>query len=77
MKYEEELRWAACRGKKRFDCRPVAWNAARRMRRRRSTPVTSYYCRWCGGWHVGRRSRRRGEKNRLIEKITLRELTVG
>lgn len=42
-----------CQGKARHAIAKFARREARRLQQEKGETVVPYYCRFCGGWHVG------------------------
>jgi hypothetical protein len=57
MSSKRRLRRRSCERKRRYD-RLAAIKRAKSLRHR-SASYHAYECAFCGGWHVGRRNRRR------------------
>lgn len=49
----------SCTGKKRFDTRAAANDEKFRLRRAGGSWPEVYKCKFCDGWHLGHKARRR------------------
>lgn len=60
MSSKRHQRRRTCTDKRRFESAAEARRGIEGLRRRglRGLAIGTYKCRFCGGWHIGRRERR-------------------
>lgn len=50
--------YRTCKSKRRYQSPEIAHKEARQMARRYGKPMGSYYCKFCGGYHLTSKARR-------------------
>lgn len=61
---QEKHRWAACKGKRRYNKEMEAISVCINASAKRGTPLRYYKCDLCGGWHITSKQKKDDTKDK-------------